>query len=80
MSNNENITIDENSKNIQNMFDKIADKYDFLNGILSFAMDEKWRKKAIQCADIQDNHKVLDLACGTGNMIKIGRASCRERV
>ena len=69
MSNNENITIDENSKNIQNMFDKIADKYDFLNGILSFAMDEKWRKKAIQCADIQDNHKVLDLACGTGNMI-----------
>ena len=49
MSNNENITIDENSKNIQNMFDKIADKYDFLNGILSFAMDEKWRKKAIQC-------------------------------
>ena len=69
MPNNENITNEEKSKNIQSMFDNIADKYDFLNGVLSFAMDDKWRQKAIQLADIQDNHKVLDLACGTGDMI-----------
>ena len=69
MSNNENITNEEKSKNIQSMFDNIADKYDFLNGILSFAMDNRWRKKAIKLTEIQDNHKVLDLACGTGDMI-----------
>lgn len=68
MLNYENITNEEKSKTIQNMFDNIADKYDFLNGILSFALDDKWRKKAIKLANIQDNHKVLDLACGTGDM------------
>ncbi len=69
MSHNENISNEIKSKRIQSMFDNIADKYDFLNGILSFALDDKWRKKAIQLADIKDNHKVLDLACGTGDMI-----------
>ena len=41
MPNNENIINEEKSKNIQSMFDNIADKYDFLNGVLSFAMDDK---------------------------------------
>ena len=44
MSSNENITNEEKSRNIQQMFNNIADKYDFLNGVLSFAMDDKWRK------------------------------------
>ena len=69
MSSNENITNEEKSRNIQQMFNNIADKYDFLNGVLSFSLDDKWRKKAIETAEIKDGHKVLDLACGTGDMI-----------
>lgn len=69
MPNNENISDKDKSKNIQDMFNNIADKYDFLNGILSFVLDDKWRRKAIQLADIKDGNKVLDLACGTGDMI-----------
>lgn len=69
MSNNESITNEEKSKNIQSMFDNIADRYDFLNGMLSFTLDDGWRKKAIRLADIEDSHRVLDLACGTGDMI-----------
>lgn len=69
MSSNENITNEEKSRNIQQMFNNIADKYDFLNGVLSFSLDNKWRKKAIEAADINEGHKVLDLACGTGDMI-----------
>lgn len=69
MSYNENLKEQEQSKKIQEMFNNIADKYDFLNGILSFDLDSNWRKVAIRLSDIKNGHKVLDLACGTGDMI-----------
>lgn len=69
MSYNESIKEQEQSKKVQEMFDNIADKYDFLNGLLSFALDDNWRRNAIRLANIKPNNKVLDLACGTGDMI-----------
>ena len=51
------------------MFDNIAPKYDLLNRLLSFRRDVAWRKKAIQLLDISENQLVLDLACGTGDMM-----------
>jgi demethylmenaquinone methyltransferase/2-methoxy-6-polyprenyl-1,4-benzoquinol methylase len=51
------------------MFNNIAHKYDFLNRVLSFRRDVKWRKQAIELLGIRPNHKVLDLACGTGDMM-----------
>lgn len=61
--------LEEKSKNIQVMFDEIAPKYDFLNRLLSFRRDVYWRKNAIKLMEITSNMKVLDLACGTGDMI-----------
>ena len=69
MSYNESIKEQEQSKKIQEMFNNIADKYDFLNGLLSFALDNNWRRNAIRLANIKPGNKVLDLACGTGDMI-----------
>lgn len=69
MSYNESIKEQEQSKKIQEMFNSIADKYDFLNGLLSFALDDNWRRNAIRLANIKSGNKVLDLACGTGDMI-----------
>ncbi len=69
MSYNESIKEQEQSKKIQDMFNNIADKYDFLNGILSFALDDNWRRTAIKLTNIKSSHKVLDLACGTGDMM-----------
>ncbi len=62
-------SMEEKSKKIQDMFSSIADNYDKLNTILSFRKDTGWRKRAIHEAQIQHNDKVLDLACGTGEMI-----------
>lgn len=69
MSYNESIKEQEQSKKVQEMFNNIADKYDFLNGLLSFALDDNWRRNAIRLANIKPGNKVLDLACGTGDMI-----------
>jgi len=61
--------LEEKSKKIQRMFDGIAERYDLLNRLLSFRRDVAWRKKAIELLEVKENHKILDLACGTGDMI-----------
>jgi len=52
------------SADVQNMFARIAPKYDFLNRVLSAQRDVGWRRSAL---DLLDGHPqdVLDLACGT---------------
>jgi demethylmenaquinone methyltransferase/2-methoxy-6-polyprenyl-1,4-benzoquinol methylase len=55
---------------IQSLFSTIASKYDILNTILTLNIDQKWRKKAINICKLQKNHSVLDLCCGTGQMVE----------
>ncbi len=50
---------------IKDMFDSIAPKYDFLNRFLSLRQDIRWRRELVISADIPDNGKVVDIACGT---------------
>ncbi|ADR19677.1 bifunctional demethylmenaquinone methyltransferase/2-methoxy-6-polyprenyl-1,4-benzoquinol methylase UbiE [Calditerrivibrio nitroreducens] len=61
--------MEEKSKQIQKMFNNIAPKYDLLNRLLSFRRDVYWRKKSINLLNISDGMTILDLACGTGDMI-----------
>lgn len=49
------------------MFNRIAERYDFLNHFLSAGQDLRWRKKAVQQLKNYPNQKILDLACGTGD-------------
>lgn len=54
------------------MFDSIAQNYDIANRILSFGIDRKWRKEACERAIglcEKDSLDILDVACGTGDMI-----------
>ncbi|TCK62006.1 bifunctional demethylmenaquinone methyltransferase/2-methoxy-6-polyprenyl-1,4-benzoquinol methylase UbiE [Seleniivibrio woodruffii] len=61
--------MEQKSKEIQQMFDNIAGKYDLLNRLLSFRTDVRWRKKAIKLVGIANGQRVLDLACGTADMM-----------
>jgi demethylmenaquinone methyltransferase / 2-methoxy-6-polyprenyl-1,4-benzoquinol methylase len=51
------------------MFDSIANSYDFLNHFLSLGIDRKWRKKAVRIiANAYKNPRILDVATGTGDL------------
>jgi demethylmenaquinone methyltransferase/2-methoxy-6-polyprenyl-1,4-benzoquinol methylase len=54
-------------KQVENMFDKIAFRYDFLNRILSAGIDVGWRKKAIRQLVSSNPKNILDVATGTGD-------------
>ena len=52
---------------VPQMFNKISEKYEFLNHLFSFYLDEYWREKAVK---LLNNGKILDVATGTGEVIK----------
>ena len=50
------------------MFDRIAGRYDILNRIISFRLDNTWRNKAIKEILRSDDPFILDLGAGTGDL------------
>jgi len=52
---------------VEEMFDNIAPKYDFLNHSLTVGIDKIWRKKAIKLANERCPATILDIAAGTGD-------------
>ena len=53
---------------IREMFDAIAPRYDFVNRLMTFRLDVRWRKKTIQALGLPEGSLVLDLASGTGDL------------
>lgn len=58
----------EKKKQVKNIFDNIAGRYDFLNHFLSFGLDFYWRKKALKLTGLNSESILLDVACGTGDV------------
>lgn len=52
---------------IASIFNRIAPHYDFLNHLLSFNIDKRWRKKALRNHVNSQTQEALDIACGTGD-------------
>ena len=51
------------------MFDRIADRYDLLNRLLSFGTDVRWRKRVAKELDSINNLRLLDIATGTADQL-----------
>ncbi len=60
-------TGDEKAEKVQGMFDCIAPRYDFVNRIMTFRLDVRWRKQTVQALELKKDSLVIDLACGTGD-------------
>lgn len=55
---------------IHNIFTSIASKYELMNTILTLNIDRLWRRKAIALCQLKEGSQVLDLCCGTGQMVE----------
>ncbi len=60
----------QEKKNIGSLFDRIADKYDFLNHLLSLNIDRRWRHEAVAAisAGQSVDSRCLDVAIGTADL------------
>jgi ubiquinone/menaquinone biosynthesis methyltransferase len=50
------------------LFATIADRYDLITRLLSFGRDQAWKADLVRRVDVQRGTRVLDLACGTGDL------------
>jgi ubiquinone/menaquinone biosynthesis methyltransferase len=50
------------------LFATIADRYDLITVLLSFGLDRSWKRRLIREARLERGHRVIDLACGTGDI------------
>ena len=53
---------------VTKMFDTISQEYDGLNRVISFGIDQKWRKKVVKLVDSISPESILDIATGTGDL------------
>ncbi len=53
---------------VERMFTAISPRYDLLNRVLSFGLDGSWRRTAVRFARPSNARRILDLACGTGDL------------
>lgn len=53
---------------VQTMFDRIAPRYDRLNRLISAGLDQSWRRTALDAIGVGAGDRVIDLACGTGDL------------
>ena len=56
---------------VREMFDAIAPRYDFVNRVMTFRLDVRWRRRTVRELQLPPDSLVLDLASGTGDF-------CRE--
>lgn len=55
-------------KEVEDMFDNIAPKYDLLNHVLSLKVDVLWRNTLVKWMKADQPKQVLDVATGTGDL------------
>ncbi len=56
---------------VQSMFDAIAPRYDLVNRAMTFGLDVRWRKQSLRALALPPGSTVLDLACGTGDFLRL---------
>ena len=66
---------------VESMFDRLAPRYDRMNRIISLGLDRRWRQRTVDALDVPRGPRVLDLACGTGDLCRRprrARVHCRS--
>ncbi len=64
------LTGQERATYVQNMFTRIAKRYDLMNRLMTGYQDVRWRRQVIQLARLTKDASLLDLGTGTGDLAR----------
>jgi demethylmenaquinone methyltransferase / 2-methoxy-6-polyprenyl-1,4-benzoquinol methylase len=62
---------EEKTARVRSMFDAIAPRYDLVNRLMTFGLDQSWRRDTVAALALPAGALVLDLACGTGDLSRL---------
>jgi ubiquinone/menaquinone biosynthesis methyltransferase len=58
----------DKQRRVRQMFAAIAPSYDLNNRVHSLGVDQYWRRRAVKLSDLKPTDRVVDVACGTGDL------------
>lgn len=61
---------EEKRRFVEDMFDQIAPRYDLVNRVMTMGIDRRWRRRAVAELQVGPGNFVVDLGCGTGDLIQ----------
>jgi demethylmenaquinone methyltransferase/2-methoxy-6-polyprenyl-1,4-benzoquinol methylase len=64
------LTGKERGEYVQDMFTRIAHRYDLMNRLMTAGQDAEWRKLVIRQAGLKPASRLLDLGAGTGDLAR----------
>ena len=56
---------------VENVFNQVYSKYDLMNDFMSIGVHRYWKKSLINMMNPRVNRKLIDVACGTGDVGKL---------
>ena len=59
---------EQRAAKVNDLFARIARRYDFLNDLQSFGLHRSWKRRVVQLAAAAPGDRALDLCCGTGDI------------
>jgi demethylmenaquinone methyltransferase/2-methoxy-6-polyprenyl-1,4-benzoquinol methylase len=60
----------ERARLVQEMFDRIAGRYELLNTVMTAGLHRLWNRKVVRATGLGSGGRALDLACGTGSLTR----------
>lgn len=63
---------------VRRLFATIADRYDVITVVLSYGQDRRWKRRLLAMAGPLSGRRVIDLACGTGDIALLAARSGAE--
>ena len=67
-------TAEQKRRYVLGVFGTIADRYDLITRLLSFGLDQGWKRRLLRLTGVAQTDRLLDLACGTGDLALLARA------
>ncbi len=60
---------DSKAGTVQNMFGRIAGRYDLMNRLMTFGRDRAWHRTVVRRAALPPGGRLLDIGSGTGGIV-----------
>ena len=66
----ERVAESEKAKRVEQVFDRVAGRYDLMNDLMSFGLHRLWKAFTVSVARIRPGERVLDVASGSGDLAR----------
>ena len=66
----ERVREEEKAKRVEEVFDRVSDRYDLMNDLMSFGLHRLWKAFTVSLARIRPGERLLDVASGSGDLAR----------